>query len=52
LIAIHPQRSFSSHSLNFLTNPYNHLIYITYNILALSKLRYFTDSSNELYTLN
>ncbi|MBA0812640.1 hypothetical protein Gohar_026587, partial [Gossypium harknessii] len=42
---------FRARSLNLLTNPYNHLIYLTYNILALSKLR-FSNSSNELYTLN
>ncbi|MBA0693618.1 hypothetical protein Goari_003980, partial [Gossypium aridum] len=39
-------------SLNLLTNLHDHLIYLTYNILALSKLRCFMDSSNKLYTLN
>ncbi|KAH1030928.1 hypothetical protein J1N35_043102 [Gossypium stocksii] len=39
-------------SLNLLINPHDDLIYLTYNILALSKLHCFTDSSNKLYTLN
>ncbi|KAK5770495.1 hypothetical protein PVK06_046645 [Gossypium arboreum] len=39
-------------SLNLLINPHDHLIYLTYNILTLSKLHCFTDSSNKLYTLN
>ncbi|KAH1129002.1 hypothetical protein J1N35_000380 [Gossypium stocksii] len=41
-----------THSFSLLTNPYDHLLYHTYNILAFSKLYCFTDSSNELYTLN
>ncbi|MBA0562537.1 hypothetical protein Golob_007573 [Gossypium lobatum] len=45
-MAVHPQQSFLTLSLNLLTNPHDHLIYLTYNILALSKLCCFTDSSN------
>ncbi|KAH1056925.1 hypothetical protein J1N35_034990 [Gossypium stocksii] len=43
---------FQACSCNLLTTPHDHLIYLTYNILALLKLRCFTDSSNEIYTLN
>ncbi|KAK5793030.1 hypothetical protein PVK06_034165 [Gossypium arboreum] len=43
---------FRARSLNLLTNPHGHIICLTYDILALLKLRCFTDSSNELYTLN
>ncbi|KAH1090794.1 hypothetical protein J1N35_018051 [Gossypium stocksii] len=43
---------FYARSLNLITNPHDHLIYFTYNILVFSKLGCFMDSSNELYTLN
>ncbi|MBA0803610.1 hypothetical protein Gohar_013801, partial [Gossypium harknessii] len=39
-------------SLNLLTNPHDHIIYLTYNMFTLLKLRCFMNSSNELYTLN
>ena len=39
-------------SLNLLTNPHDHLIYLSYNVTALSKLRRFTDASNELDSLH
>ncbi|KAK6258919.1 hypothetical protein QQP08_002433 [Theobroma cacao] len=39
-------------SLNLLTNPHDHLIYVSYNVLALSKLRRFTDAANELDSLH
>lgn len=39
-------------SLNLLTNPNDHLIYLSYNVLALSKLRRFTDAATELDTLD
>ncbi|CAH9071220.1 unnamed protein product [Cuscuta epithymum] len=35
-------------SLSLLTKPHEHLIYLTYNVLALTKLRRFPDASNEL----
>ncbi|MBA0816389.1 hypothetical protein Gohar_001055, partial [Gossypium harknessii] len=38
--------------LDLLTSLRSHFIYLTYNILDLSKLCYFKDSSNELYTFN
>ncbi|KAG8472847.1 hypothetical protein CXB51_034765 [Gossypium anomalum] len=43
---------FRARSLNILTNPRDYLIYLTYNIFALSELHCFTDSSNEFHTLN
>ncbi|KAG8477123.1 hypothetical protein CXB51_030677 [Gossypium anomalum] len=39
-------------SLNLLSNPHDHLIYLTYNVLALSKLRRFADASTDLDTLD
>ncbi|XVF61680.1 hypothetical protein PTKIN_Ptkin08bG0150200 [Pterospermum kingtungense] len=39
-------------SLNHLTKPHDHLIYLSYNVLALSKLRRFTDASTELDSLH
>ncbi|XVE86736.1 hypothetical protein DITRI_Ditri18aG0057600 [Diplodiscus trichospermus] len=39
-------------SLNLLANPHDHLIYLSYNVLALSKLRRFADASNELDSLH
>lgn len=35
-------------SLSLLTKPHEHLIYLTFNLLALSKLRRFNDADNEL----
>ncbi|KAI5669927.1 hypothetical protein M9H77_19780 [Catharanthus roseus] len=35
-------------SLALLTKPHEHLIYLTFNLLALSKLRRFNDAYNEL----
>ncbi|KAL4363630.1 hypothetical protein GQ457_04G034600 [Hibiscus cannabinus] len=39
-------------SLNLLTRPHDHLIYLSYNVLALSKLRRFADASEEIDTLD
>ncbi|GMI98062.1 hypothetical protein HRI_003475500 [Hibiscus trionum] len=39
-------------SLNLLTSPHDHLIYLTYNVLALTKLRRFANASNEIDTLD
>nr|GMC63134.1 trafficking protein particle complex subunit 12 [Ipomoea batatas] len=38
-------------SLSLLTKPHEHLIYLTYNVLALTKLRRFSDAGNELNTV-
>ncbi|CDP01416.1 unnamed protein product [Coffea canephora] len=35
-------------SLSLLTKPHEHLIYLTFNLLSLVKLRRFTDANNEL----
>ncbi|KAE8697388.1 heavy metal-associated isoprenylated plant protein 26-like [Hibiscus syriacus] len=39
-------------SLNLLTSPHDHLIYLSYNVLAFSKLRRFSEASNEIDTLD
>lgn len=39
-------------SLNLLSNPQDNLIYLSYNVLALSKLRRFADASTELDSLH
>ncbi|KAK9040257.1 hypothetical protein V6N11_015431 [Hibiscus sabdariffa] len=39
-------------SLNLLTSPHDHLIYLSYNVLALSKLSRFADASSEIDTLD
>ncbi|KAE8665983.1 L-ascorbate oxidase-like [Hibiscus syriacus] len=39
-------------SLNLLTSPHDHLIYLSYNVLAFSKLRCFSEASNEIDTLD
>ncbi|KHG15513.1 Trafficking particle complex subunit 12 [Gossypium arboreum] len=39
-------------SLDLLTKPDDHLIYLSYNVLALTKLRRFSDASNELDSLH
>ncbi|XVE83192.1 hypothetical protein DITRI_Ditri16bG0067800 [Diplodiscus trichospermus] len=39
-------------SLNLLSNPHDHLIYLSYNVIALSKLRRFADASSELDSLH
>ncbi|GLU20426.1 hypothetical protein SLE2022_366280 [Rubroshorea leprosula] len=39
-------------SNNLLSKPHDHLTYLAYNVLALSKLRRFTDASNELDSLH
>ncbi|MBA0717596.1 hypothetical protein Golax_005397 [Gossypium laxum] len=39
-------------SLDLLTKPHDHLIYLSYNVLALTKLRRFSDASNELDSLH
>ncbi|KAK8587641.1 hypothetical protein V6N13_086623 [Hibiscus sabdariffa] len=39
-------------SLNLLISPHDHLIYFSYNVLVLSKLRRFADASNEIDTLD
>lgn len=38
-------------SLSLLTKPHEHLIYLTFNVLALTKLRRFSDASNEFNTV-
>ncbi|GMI67657.1 hypothetical protein like AT4G39820 [Hibiscus trionum] len=39
-------------SLALLSNPHDHLIYLSYNVLALTKLRRFTDASADLDSLH
>lgn len=41
-----------SRSLSLLTKPHEHLIYLTYNVLALVKLRRYSDAQQELQTLD
>ncbi|VFQ62232.1 unnamed protein product [Cuscuta campestris] len=38
-------------SLSLLTKPHEHLVYLTFNVLALTKLRRFSDASNEFSTV-
>ncbi|PKI76371.1 hypothetical protein CRG98_003293 [Punica granatum] len=40
-----------SRSLNLLRHPHHHLTYLSFNVLALSKLRRFADASAELESL-
>ncbi|GKV12163.1 hypothetical protein SLEP1_g23346 [Rubroshorea leprosula] len=39
-------------SLNLLSKPHDHLTYLAYNVLALSKLRRFPEASSELNSLH
>ncbi|KAK8490208.1 hypothetical protein V6N12_011357 [Hibiscus sabdariffa] len=39
-------------SLGLLSKPHDHLIYLSYNVLALTKLRRFTDASADLDSLH
>ncbi|GFQ04054.1 trafficking protein particle complex subunit 12 [Phtheirospermum japonicum] len=41
-----------SRSLSLLSKPHEHLIYLTFNLLALVKLRRFPDAQQELQTLD
>ncbi|KAF5749827.1 trafficking protein particle complex subunit 12 [Tripterygium wilfordii] len=42
----------SARSLSILTKPHDHLTYLSYNVLALAKLRRFPDASTELDSLD